>query len=127
MRTVLVVEEERPLRALMVLFLKREGCTVMEARSAADALELWATQADQVELLISDVRMNGMDGLRLARILTTQKPQLKVIFCSGGDDAAVHRLLASNPEWGFLAKPFSPKDFRKILFQVLDGPASVEG
>ena len=120
MRTVLLVEEERALRALMVIYLKREGCTVIAAQSAQEAIESWPGHAGQIELLIADVRMRDMGGLRLAEILTALKPGLKVIFCSGGHNEAVEQMVASHAGYRFLAKPFSPKQLRKILVQVFD-------
>jgi CheY-like chemotaxis protein len=62
-----------------------------------------------------------MDGVRLARILTAHKPRIKVIFCSGGRDKTVPRILAASPGYGFLPKPFPIKQLRKILTAMLAG------
>jgi two-component system response regulator (stage 0 sporulation protein F) len=80
MKTVLVVDDDDPIRKLIELELQEEGYKVLTASNAQDALKL--VQAEPLDLVILDIRMPGMDGLEaLPRILGLREG-LKVILNS---------------------------------------------
>lgn len=102
--TVLVVEDEDPLRYAIRRLLQNEGYTVLEARNGANALELLAgTEAAGVKLVLTDLRMPVMDGRQLAA------PSLPIIFMSGFTAQLMDMRLVS-PHLPFLAKPFRNDD-----------------
>jgi DNA-binding response OmpR family regulator len=96
---ILVVEDDRPVRRLMVRALQDEGFAVLEAESGTDALHLLEPPAPPVDLLIVDVYLPGMNGAEVAARVRGLFPRPPVLFISG-------RLGDLGSE-NYLAKPFS--------------------
>ncbi len=114
---ILLVEDEPRLRSLCARTLRDYGYSVLEAGSAEEALTL---DADGVALLVSDVRMPGMDGLTLAKTLGARHPALRVLLISGyaaSDDVTTDVAAGSVP---FLAKPFTPEGLARRVRELLD-------
>ena len=108
--TVLVVEDEDAIRASIRRLLQREGYSVLEASDGAEALELLEDKAtDQVALVLTDLRMPGMDGRQLAAALARRRPSLPIVFMSGFTAQLMDLRLVS-PHLAFLAKPFRDSD-----------------
>jgi two-component system cell cycle sensor histidine kinase/response regulator CckA len=108
--TVLVVEDEDPLRSAIGRVLQTEGYAVLEAQNGAMALELLtASEAAAVELVLTDLRMPVMDGRQLAAALARLRPRLPIIFMSGFTAQLMDMRLVS-PQVAFLAKPFRNED-----------------
>jgi signal transduction histidine kinase len=106
--TVLLVEDETPLRKLISQVLKSAGHTVLEAASGDEALALSARHAGTIDLLLTDVIMPGMNGPELVARLRGRRPSMTIVFMSGYDKELVGKqdLGASA---SFLPKPFSPR------------------
>jgi two-component system, cell cycle sensor histidine kinase and response regulator CckA len=105
--TILLVEDEDAVRQLMQNLLERFGYRVYTAASGVRALQIWQEHSDTIKILVTDMVMpDGVSGRDLAKRLQTDKPALKVIYCSGytndvfGEDSPLH----SNEN--FLEKPF---------------------
>ena len=108
--TVLVVEDEDGLRAVIRRLLQDEGYSVLEAPNGARALQLLAHGADrEVGLVLTDLRMPVMDGRQLASALARLHPSLPIVFMSGFTAQLMDLRLVS-PELAFLAKPFRNDD-----------------
>jgi PAS domain S-box-containing protein len=106
-QTVLVVEDELPVRAIMRSILQRLKYTVLEAANGAEAMRILLTPGGKpVELLITDLVMPEMGGKELARRTRAIFPEIRIIFTSGYPIAPAEELL---PGAHFLQKPFSPK------------------
>jgi CheY-like chemotaxis protein len=105
--TILVVEDEAGIRALVRKILRRQGYEVLEAANGEDALALCRDQGRRVELLITDVLMPRMGGRELVERLQTQGHDMKVLYVSGyTDDANIYS--ADLPAGtAFLQKPFT--------------------
>lgn len=101
---VLVVDDEALLRRAMRRGLEQRGFHVEEAEDAEQALALMKQQAPA--LLLSDIRMPGMDGVELARLARQSYPKLPILLISGYADGAA-REVVPGMEVGFLSKPFS--------------------
>ena len=86
--TILLVEDEAPVRAVTRQLLERNGYTVLEAPEGAAALALVAGErgSRHVDLLLTDVIMPGMSGRELADQLKARRPELRVLFMSGYTD-----------------------------------------
>jgi PAS domain S-box-containing protein len=118
--TILLVEDETPLRKMLRESLSHAGYLVLEASDGADALSKWEQQASSIDLLLTDVVMPLLNGRELAKHLTSIAPQLEVIYMSGyADDVlAYHGTLA--PGTVLIQKPFSPTDLLAKVREVLD-------
>jgi signal transduction histidine kinase len=105
--TILVVEDEAGIRALVRKILRRQGYEVLEAANGQDALALCREHGQRVELLITDVLMPQMGGRELVERLQTQGHDMKVLYVSGyTDDTAVYAG-DLGPGTAFLQKPFT--------------------
>jgi PAS domain S-box-containing protein len=103
--TVLVVEDERAVRAVVCRALERAGYTVLEAPGPDDALAL-ALSAGRIDVLVTDVVMPGMSGTALAARLVASRPGMRVVFISGYTEDATIRSGALPRGQTFLPKPF---------------------
>jgi two-component system, cell cycle sensor histidine kinase and response regulator CckA len=118
--TVLLVEDETPVRTVTVLLLESLGYHVLEAASAEEALHLVDTGQEKIGLLMTDVIMPGMSGLELANVLRRRDPGLRVLFQSGYTGEAVRRHGTVQPDMAFLKKPFTLDALARKVREVLD-------
>jgi two-component system cell cycle sensor histidine kinase/response regulator CckA len=122
--TVLLVEDEDGVRALVRQVLTKHGYTVLQAASGAEALAICDQQTSPIHVLLTDVVLKHMSGRELSEILVAQRPEMKVIFMSGyTDDAVVHHGVLSQST-AFLQKPFTTQALVKMLREVLDQRAA---
>ena len=106
--TVLLVEDDPPLRMLMGRMLQNAGYKVLEATNGAAALDAIAKYRDEIALTISDVVMPHVDGFALSEQLRQIKPDARVLLVSGQADESV-AIRGGLKECGlaFLLKPFT--------------------
>jgi two-component system cell cycle sensor histidine kinase/response regulator CckA len=121
--TVMLVEDEDPVRIFGARALRNKGYTVLEARSGEAALELMDTTTDKIDLLITDVVMPKMDGPGLVREVRETHPDMKVIFISGYTEDSFRQRLDSDSNIHFLPKPFSLKQLATKVKEVISGEA----
>jgi CheY-like chemotaxis protein len=107
--TVLVVDDESVVRAMMVRSLREAGYRVLDAENAQAALERARAHAGPIDVLVTDLAMPGMRGRELARTLAQVQPGLRVLFVSGFAGDEVERLGLLEAGRPFLAKPFAPE------------------
>ncbi|HEX8166615.1 MAG TPA: PAS domain-containing protein [Beijerinckiaceae bacterium] len=117
--TILLVEDEDPVRAVNARALSARGYTVLEAASGVEALAIIAERDAPVDLVVSDVVMPEMDGPTLLGELRKLYPDLKVIFVSGYAEDAFRKNLPEGEEFNFLAKPFSLKQLVEAVKQAM--------
>ena len=120
--TILVVEDEAPVRAVTRQLLERNGYTVLEAADGPAALALVDGGSDNphVDLLLTDVIMPGTSGRELANQLKARRPALRVLFMSGYTDDAVVRHGMLEPGLAYLEKPFRPAALLRKVREVLE-------
>jgi signal transduction histidine kinase/CheY-like chemotaxis protein len=119
--TILVVEDEQPLREYLVTILKAHGYRTFDAASGPEALELWARHRGEIRLLLTDMIMpGGLTGRQLAEQLLQEDPSLKVIFSSGYSPGATGQDLAVLEENNFIAKPYSTAKLLTMLRETLE-------
>jgi len=119
--TVLLVEDEEAVRLFGARALRNKGYTIIEAKNGEEALEvLGGGEADQIELLITDVVMPGVDGPTLIREVRKTRPELKVIFISGYTEDSFRQRLDEGVEVHFLPKPFSLSQLAGMVKEVME-------
>ncbi len=107
--TILLVEDEAPLRRMLREALNSCGYKVWEAGNGAEALEYWGHRVAEVDLLITDVVMPVMNGKKLAENLRQLRPDLRLIFMSGhAEDVLTHQGIL-DPSIDLVSKPFLPE------------------
>ncbi|HEV8679712.1 MAG TPA: PAS domain-containing protein [Stellaceae bacterium] len=119
--TVMLVEDEDPVRIFGARALRNKGYKVIEAKSGESALEAIQNTGDKIDLLITDVVMPHMDGPALVRQVRECYPEMKVIFISGYTEDAFRQRLDSDSEIHFLPKPFSLKQLASKVKEVITG------
>ena len=107
-RTVLVVDDEEPLRQLLAVILRDRGYEARCVGSGEEALRELA--ARDYDLVLTDVRMPRLDGIALTRAILERQPGATVIVMSayGSHEAAIEAMKAG--AYDFLPKPFKPDD-----------------
>jgi CheY-like chemotaxis protein len=120
--TVVLVEDEEAVRRLAREILSQQGYTVLEAKDGPDALRLCQQYAGPIDLLVTDVVMPQMSGLRLADRLRAMRPQTKTLFISGYLDETLREYGASADEIRLLKKPFTSSTLARTVRDVLDEP-----
>jgi two-component system cell cycle sensor histidine kinase/response regulator CckA len=120
--TILLVEDEFPLRTFVSDLLQRCGYTVLEAESGPAALKIWQQHRDRIRLVLTDIIMpENLNGIDLGHQLLADKPSLKVIYTSGytGNLESRHATLTEGVN--FIRKPFKPEAIAGIIRKNLDG------
>jgi DNA-binding NtrC family response regulator len=117
MKTVLIVDDEPGIRRLMAAAVLREGYQVLEAENGDRALRVASTHGGPIHLLITDIRMPGLDGWQLAERLASRRPGLSVIYVSGHCLKPERELAGLRSE--FLAKPFSMRQLVAAVERLL--------
>lgn len=107
--TVLIVEDEAPVRAVSAHALKSRGYKVLEARDGLEAINIVKEMAGKIDLIISDVIMPSVNGPDMVKKIHQSYPSIKVIFISGYTEHASIDGIINNDKVSFLAKPFSLK------------------
>ena len=119
--TILLVEDEKQLRLLMQRVLERQGYHVHVAASGVQAMELWRGHRGEIEVLVTDMIMpDGMNGRELADKLRDDKPDLKIIYCSGYANNLPGKDSPLRHHEDFLEKPFEPVELLQKIRDCAD-------
>lgn len=122
--TILLVEDETPVRIFASRALRNKGYTVLEADCAEMALELFAEHVGDVDVIISDVIMPGMTGPAmidtLEKTYADKMQQTRVIFISGYAEDAFGDTFGAERSFNFLPKPFTLKQLASKIKDVLE-------
>lgn len=120
--TILVVEDDAPVRELVCNILKAQGYHILTAQCGPEALEVWEQCRGQVDLLLTDLVMPyQLNGRELAEKLWLQRPTLKVLFTSGYSADVVGKDFVLRPGLNFLQKPYHPRKLAQVVRACLDG------
>ena len=117
--TILLAEDEAPVRALARVILQRAGYTVIEAATPAEA-EARSLSMPTIDLLLTDVVMPGGTGPELFRRLSARRPTLRVLFMSGYAERDLFDRAAVTHTGAFLPKPFSKDELIARVRETLD-------
>jgi two-component system cell cycle sensor histidine kinase/response regulator CckA len=115
--TVLLVEDEPMVRAVAERALSRHGYRVITADNGEEALDVIG-RGEEIDLLLSDVVMPGMDGPAMVAEARKQRPELKVLFMSGYAEEQLRESLGVD-DAHFLPKPFSVQDLAEAAKRAL--------
>lgn len=119
--TILLVEDEDMLRTTFLRMLRSRGFRVLEARNGAEAIRVCDEFEGEIQLMISDVVMPELSGLKAAEALAAKRPDMKVLFTSGYPDKAADFLDdVSCGHIPFLQKPFGADSLLTKVRQILD-------
>ena len=123
---VLLAEDDRSVRRLVVSELTRRGFTVLEAEDGAAALDMFRREQDRVDVLVTDVVMPRMNGADLARAAGSLRPGLKILFISGHPERAGQGLDPTGVT-NLLMKPFTADTLAARIKELITGRKEVDG
>jgi CheY-like chemotaxis protein len=118
--TVLVCEDEEVVRTLACRILERSGYTVLSAENGTRGLEVAEAHDGAIDILVTDVIMPEIDGVKLAETLRETRPDLNVLYISGYAPNTIANEVAISERAVFLEKPFSLRTLLERVREVLD-------
>jgi PAS domain S-box-containing protein len=118
--TILLVEDEAAVRGLACRILERQGYRVISAQHGRDAMEIATRETGQIDLVLTDVVMPGMNGRGLVERLAGIRPSIKSLYMSGYTDDDIIRRGFIEPSKSFLQKPFTSEALLETVRKVLD-------
>jgi two-component system cell cycle sensor histidine kinase/response regulator CckA len=121
--TILIVDDSESVRELLDATLRPQGFRVLLANDAGEALRVLERHEGQVDLLISDLQMPGVDGRHLGRTARIRYPRLKALYISAQLDDMPRADDAVSEHHAFLRKPFSLTTLTQTVRELLDTPA----
>ena len=126
--TVLVVEDDLPVRRLTAKALTMAGHHVLEAADGPEAIDLFNADPDRIDLLITDVIMPGMNGRQVCDELKRVRPDLPVLFCSGYSSDLLRNEYMLNIQGLVIQKPYRSSDLVAAAARLLAAqPARIRG
>jgi two-component system cell cycle sensor histidine kinase/response regulator CckA len=120
-RTILVVEDEEQVRAVVERILRRHRYGVLVAGSPQEAMSICEDHPGRIDLLVTDVTMPAMSGHRLAEQLLERRPEMKVLYMSGYLNEVVPPTGGESDMRAFLQKPVTPEALRQKVRGILRG------
>jgi CheY-like chemotaxis protein len=120
--TVLVVEDQEPIRRLIGKILESQGYAVLAAADGREALRVAEHHAGTIHILVTDVVMPEMSGREVGRRLAAGRPEMRVLYLSGYAGDSIVRDGVLEPGLSFLQKPFTPETLAHRVREVLDAP-----
>jgi len=120
--TILVVDDDDPVRVMLARLLRTHGHDVRQAANAAEARTI--LDDGRPDLVISDIVMPGESGIELRRGILDRWPGLPVILISGYSAEGPAEFAARTPDTIFVQKPFAPDQFLALIEQTLTGTSS---
>ncbi|MDQ6717866.1 MAG: response regulator [Gemmatimonadota bacterium] len=121
-RTILLVDDEESVRAIVTKILTRHGHKVLEAEHGAAALRAAGEYDGKIDLLVTDMYMPGLRGPEILEKLRPSRPGMRVLYMSGYGDEDVARS-GVEPGSSFLRKPFTVQELSEAVQKSLAGPA----
>jgi len=118
--TVLLVEDDEPVRNMAKIMLTCLGYRVLEAKDGVEALELFQLYRDEIRCVLSDLTMPRMNGWETLAAIRNLSPDIPVILSSGYDEAQVMAGEYSERPNAFLGKPYNLNGLRGLIRRVLE-------
>ena len=118
--TILVVEDDPPLRRLIRAALEKRGYVVIEARNGAEATAVLRKHQARVDLVLTDVDMPHVDGFELVERLHQMRPGTGVLYMTGEHHKVPVRGGLKESGHAYLYKPFTPNKLVEAIEDVLN-------
>jgi nitrogen-specific signal transduction histidine kinase/ActR/RegA family two-component response regulator len=117
---VLVIEDEEFVMEMTVAMLEKIGCSVLQAKTGAEAVDIAKTHDGDIDLAILDIVLPDMDGKSVYPHIMEARPNLKVLVCSGYSiDGPAQEILSEGAQ-DFIQKPFGLAEISEKLKKVLE-------
>jgi CheY-like chemotaxis protein len=120
LQTILMVEDDGEARTVVRAVLEAVGYEVLEARSGAQALDIWMSSPRKIHLLLTDVHMPMMPGTELAVALGEGDSGLPVVYMSGSSEEEIRKLVKLPHPMHLVSKPFRKNALEEAVRTALE-------
>lgn len=117
---ILIVEDEEVIRDINKKLLEKYGYKTLSAASGEEALTIYSQQGSVIDLVLMDISMPGMGGLKCLKKLRQLDPAVKVVMASGYLPEGASKESLNSGAASFVAKPFRQDEVLRVIRQVLD-------
>jgi len=124
-KTILLVEDEAEILSLVTSILEKKGYRVLSAADAEKGIVIATNSPVHIDLLLTDIRLPGMNGVELSKHLESRLPNLKTLFMSAYAEGMIDSLSVNGRKVNIIAKPFTIKDLLAAVQQALAPTCSV--
>jgi two-component system cell cycle sensor histidine kinase/response regulator CckA len=121
---VLVVDDEAAVRRLIARILHEGGYEVIEAGNGLEALKIVEDDLWPIDLVLTDIKMPVLDGIRLGQVIADLRPELSLAYMSGFGSEVTSLLRTDLREHCFIAKPFSSDAILSLVQRCLKPSAA---
>ena len=116
---VLLVDDDKMVRAITRLALEKMGCRVITAQDGVEGVEAFKEHQDELDLVILDLTMPRLSGEEVFSQLRRLQPKVRVLLSSGYNEAETTNRFAGKGLAGFIQKPYTPSSLRRKLQEIL--------
>ena len=117
--TILVVEDEKSVRKLVMEVLPKLGYRVLAAADGEEAIKVFERWGDQIDLVLLDAILPKFGGREVYDQIRKRKPSVRFVFTSGYNEEFINRKFELDPSFLFLRKPFSTKELTALIQAAL--------
>jgi two-component system, cell cycle sensor histidine kinase and response regulator CckA len=117
--TILVVEDEKSVRKLVMELLPKLGYRVIAAADGEEAIKVFDRWADKIDLVLLDAILPKFGGREVYEQIRKRKPSVRFVFTSGYNEEFINRKFELDPSFLFLRKPFSTKELTAMIQTAL--------
>jgi PAS domain S-box-containing protein len=118
--TILLVDDEEPIRNLGEQIFTKYGYTVLKVSDGEGALKIYQEKKEKIDLVILDLIMPGMGGKKCLEGLLQINPDVKVVVASGYSPEGTVKSFLEGGVKNFISKPFNMKEMLQVVREVLD-------
>jgi PAS domain S-box-containing protein len=118
--TILVAEDDAPMRKLTKIVLESFGYSVITAEDGEDAITKYMENRESIDLVMLDMIMPKKSGKEVSEVIREESPQTKILFSSGYTMDIVTTQLLTESGFDFIHKPIQPANLMKKVREILD-------
>jgi two-component system, cell cycle sensor histidine kinase and response regulator CckA len=118
--TILVVEDDIAVGSVIRRSLERFGYEVLLVQNGTEAIRLATEHPEEIDLLLTDIVMPGMNGVQVADAVVKLRGEIRVLFMSGYADQELIRTGILSHHSRFLQKPFDPGELNRRVQETLE-------
>lgn len=118
--TILLVEDDNGVRGMLREALSQAGYRVCEAANGAEAIDRWGGQLDKIDLVVTDIVMPALNGLRLREEIQKRRPDIVVVCMSGHSEELINTQIQLDVPPDTLQKPVLPDVLVRKVRELLD-------
>ncbi len=119
-KAILLIDDEPMVTDICEMMLKKLGHNVLKAHSGSEGIKLYEAHRDEIDLIISDFNMPGMNGQEVVDKLRIMDHSVKVLLSSGGGSVAYEEDAIFRGFNGFLQKPYSIDTLSDKIAEILN-------